>query len=126
MPKIQSSDRLCKETRDFFQDMGSAHNGAEALSELVRWASTLMVPQGLEAGQSDVVGRPNSPRGEGNGYRSGYKPGHLDPAEVDKVWLSLALGRKESFDAWLPSGAIGSAGAVGRHQRRRLGAFAGH
>ena len=61
--------------------MGSAHNGAQALSELVRLASTLMVQEGLEAEQADFVGRPHYQRGEGNGYRSGYKPGHVDTAE---------------------------------------------
>ncbi len=81
MRKIQPSDRLRKEIQTFFQDMGSAEDGAQALSELVRLASTLMVQEGLEAEQADFVGRPHYQRGEGNGYRSGYKPGHLDTAE---------------------------------------------
>lgn len=37
--------------------MGSADNGAQALSELVRLASTLMVQGGMEAEQADFVGR---------------------------------------------------------------------
>ena len=57
MQNVQPSDRLRKEIRTFFQDMGSADNGAEALSELVRMASTFMVQQGLEAEQADFVGR---------------------------------------------------------------------
>ena len=81
MEKVQPSDRLRKEIRSFLQDMGSASNGAEALSELVRLATTLMVQEGLEAEQTDYVGREHYQRGEGNGYRSGYKPGHLDTAE---------------------------------------------
>ena len=81
MRKIQPSDRLRKEIQNFFQDMGSAEDGAQALSEIVRLASTLMVQEGLEAEQADFVGRPHYQRGEGNGYRSGYKPGYLDTAE---------------------------------------------
>jgi len=81
MRKVQPSDRLRKEVQTFFQDMGSADNGAEALSELVRLASTLMVQEGLEAEQADFVGRERYERGERNGYRSGYKPGRLDTAE---------------------------------------------
>ena len=34
MQNVQPSDRLRKEIQTFFQDMGSADNGAEALSEL--------------------------------------------------------------------------------------------
>ena len=81
MQNVQPSDRLRKEIQTFFQDMGSADNGAEALSELVRLASTLMVQEGLEAEQADFVGRERYERGERNGYRSGYKPGKLDTAE---------------------------------------------
>ena len=81
MEKVQPSDRLRKEIRTFLQDMGSVSNGAEALSELVRLATTLMVQEGLEAEQADHIGRQRYERGEGNGYRSGYKPGHLDTAE---------------------------------------------
>ena len=77
----QPSDRLRKEIRAFFQDLGSADHGAAALRELVRMASTLMVQEGLEAEQADVVGRERYERGERNGYRSGYKPGKLDSAE---------------------------------------------
>ena len=76
-PAIDCATRF----RTFFEDMGSVHHGAQALSEIVRWASTLMVQEGLEAEQADFVGRPHYQRGEGNGYRSGYKPGHLDTAE---------------------------------------------
>ena len=81
MEKVQPSDRLRKEIRSFLQNMGSASNGAEALSELVRLATTLMVQEGPEAEQTDYVGREHYQRGEGNGYRSGYKPDHLDTAE---------------------------------------------
>ena len=81
MRKIQPSDRLRKEIQNFFQEMGTAEDGAQALSQIVRLASTLMVQEGLEAEQADFVGRPHYQRGEGNGYRSGYKPGHLDTAE---------------------------------------------
>ena len=81
MRKVQPSDRLRKEIQTFFEGMGSLDNGAEALSELVRLASTLMVQEGLEAEQADFVGRERYQRGERNGYRSGYKPGKLDTAE---------------------------------------------
>ena len=81
MRKVQPSDRLRKEIQTFFEGMGSVDNGAEALSELVRLASTLMVQEGLEAEQADFVGRERYQRGERNGYRSGYKPGKLDTAE---------------------------------------------
>ena len=82
MRKIQPSDRLRKEIQTFFKDMGSAEDGAQALPyELVRLASTLMVQEGLEAEQADFVGRPHYQRGQGNGYRSGYKPEHVDTAE---------------------------------------------
>jgi len=81
MRKVQPSDRLRKEIQAFFQDTGAAADGAEALSELVRLASTLMVQEGLEAEQADFVGRERYQRGERNGYRSGYKPGKLDTAE---------------------------------------------
>ena len=81
MQKVQPSDRLRKEIQAFFQDLGSADHGAAALNELVLMASTLMVQEGLEAEQADVVGRQRYERGERNGYRSGYKPGKLDTAE---------------------------------------------
>ncbi len=78
MRKIQPSDRLRKEIQTFFQDMGSAEDGAQALSELVRLASTLMVQEGLEAEQTDFVGRLHYQRGEGNGYRD-VCPGLVHP-----------------------------------------------
>ena len=77
MQNVQPSDRLRKEIQTFFQDMGSADNGAEALSEFVRMASTFMVQEGLEAEQADFVGHERYERGERNGYRSGYKPSKL-------------------------------------------------
>ena len=92
MQNVQPSDPASQRDSDVFQDMGSADNGAEALSELVRMASTLMVQEGLEAEQADFVGRERYERGERNGYRngylSGYKPGKLDTAEGR---LSVAL-----------------------------------
>ena len=88
MQNVQPSDSASQRDSDVFQDMGSADNGAEALSELVRMASTLMVQEGLEAEQADFVGRERYERGERNGYRSGYKPGKLDTAEGR---LSVAL-----------------------------------
>ena len=81
MEKVQPSERLRKEIKAFLEDMGSASNGAEALSELVRLATTLMVQEGLEAEQADFVGREHYERRERRGYRSGYKPGRLDTAE---------------------------------------------
>ena len=40
MRKIRPGDRLLNENQTIFQSMGPTHNGAQALSELVRLAST--------------------------------------------------------------------------------------
>lgn len=81
MRKIAPSERLREELRAFFGDAGEAGSGKEALTELVRLATTLIAQEGLEAEQRDFIGRERYERGERRGYRSGCRPGRLDTAE---------------------------------------------
>ena len=63
MDKVQPSEELRKGIHAFPQNMVTADSGAEALTQLVRLATGLMVQQGLEAEQADFIGRDHYERG---------------------------------------------------------------
>ena len=81
MSKVLPSEEQRNQLQAFFQQLGSQEDGAEALSQLVRMATQLIVQEALEAEQTDFIGRGHYERGEGQGHRSGYVDGHLDTAE---------------------------------------------
>ncbi len=115
MDKVQPSESLRKEVRAFLQDMASADSGADALSELVRLATGLMVQQGLEAEQADFIGRQHYERGERQGYRSGYRPGHLDTAEGRvEVEVPQVRGADQAYQSKLFDFLRGDSGALQR------------
>jgi transposase-like protein len=70
---------------------------AHALSRLGRLATAGLVQEALEQEQMDFVGRGRYERGERQGRRNGYVPGHLDTGGA-----ALPLGALR-----LPAGPLG-------------------
>jgi putative transposase len=81
MKKIPPSVGLRKQISEYVDNLHGVDNGSQALSELVKMASELIIQQGLESEQQDFIGQRHYERGPRVGYRSGYEPGYLDTAE---------------------------------------------
>jgi transposase-like protein len=81
MSKIPPSARLREEIAAFLEQAEGSESGGSALSRLVQLATARLVQEALEQEQTDFIGRGRYERGERQGQRNGYVPGHLDTAE---------------------------------------------
>ena len=84
--RIAPSERIQQEMNDFLQQ--GMTSSEQPLSQFIRLAVQGMVQQALEQEVTDYLGRERYARqAEGNGYRNGYKPGHIRSAEGEIAFV---------------------------------------